>query len=396
MRGNAAFFVSCLLAFTGGHMVNYSVIIYAQEVLRSDLLAGLGFGLCFSPPLLLGWYAGVLCDRLRPVYIIHFAQGAFIIAAGLLAIGHLTVEQAQDRAAFVLTAAFFAGVGWSFVAPARMTTLAQISLPADLKRASLVFNLLVMLGFGLGPLAISLCRRLSGWPAVFAMAAILFVSGSLLLIGVQTRATHIQHKSVLEEISEGLRSVRGNALVAELLLMAIFCFMLMGPMQVLLPRLATKELSFSELGRGAFLGTLAPSLIIGGLLCLFIISRVPNGKTVFAASLFSGLLFALLSIAAQPWAAVLLLAAVGILGGVAVSLIVAGLQTHAEERVRGRVLSMYTIITQVVPAASGLAAGVLSHTSGVRQAILICGCILAAFAVVNFGWMRTLRAYRGH
>ncbi|MDO9167387.1 MAG: hypothetical protein Q7U13_14900, partial [Rhodoferax sp.] len=63
------FFTSCLLSFTGGHMVNYSVIIYAQEVLGSDVLSGLGFALCFGPPLVLGWYAGVLCDRLAPTRI---------------------------------------------------------------------------------------------------------------------------------------------------------------------------------------------------------------------------------------------------------------------------------------------------------------------------------------
>ncbi|MEO8839876.1 MAG: hypothetical protein ABI351_14330, partial [Herbaspirillum sp.] len=69
MRRHWAFYLSCLLAFTGGHMVNYSVIIYAQEVLQSDLLSGVGFSLCFGPPLILGWYAGVLCDRHAPVHI---------------------------------------------------------------------------------------------------------------------------------------------------------------------------------------------------------------------------------------------------------------------------------------------------------------------------------------
>ena len=68
------FYLSCLAAFTGGHMVNYGVIMYAQDAIGSDLLSGIGFGLCFGPPIVLGWYAGVLCDRLAPGRLIHGAQ----------------------------------------------------------------------------------------------------------------------------------------------------------------------------------------------------------------------------------------------------------------------------------------------------------------------------------
>lgn len=78
------FYFSCLAAFTAGHMVNYSVIMYSQEVIGSDLLSGIGFGLCFGPPIVLGWYAGVLCDRLAPGRLILAAQGLFMVAALLL------------------------------------------------------------------------------------------------------------------------------------------------------------------------------------------------------------------------------------------------------------------------------------------------------------------------
>ena len=74
------FYLSCLAAFTAGHMINYSVVMYAQEAIGIDWLAGVGFGLCFGPPLLLGWYAGVLCDRRAPGGIMHAAHVAFVLA----------------------------------------------------------------------------------------------------------------------------------------------------------------------------------------------------------------------------------------------------------------------------------------------------------------------------
>ena len=91
------FYLSCLTAFSAGHMVNYSVIIYAQEVIGSDLLSGIGFGLCFGPPIVLGWYAGVLCDRLAPGRLIQAAQAVFMVAAALLWLADAQVAAAAGR-----------------------------------------------------------------------------------------------------------------------------------------------------------------------------------------------------------------------------------------------------------------------------------------------------------
>ena len=60
------FFASCLLAFTAGHMFNYTVILYLQEAVGSDWLSGIGFGLAFGSSLVFGWFAGVVCDRVPP------------------------------------------------------------------------------------------------------------------------------------------------------------------------------------------------------------------------------------------------------------------------------------------------------------------------------------------
>ncbi|MEO8837126.1 MAG: hypothetical protein ABI351_00260, partial [Herbaspirillum sp.] len=59
------------------------------------------------------------------------------------------------------------------------------------------------------------------------------------------------------------------------------------------------------------------------------------------------------------------------------------------------VLSMYTIASQSVPAASGLAAGVLAQALDVRRAMLVCGVVLFIAVLLAAGRMATLRRYRG-
>jgi len=389
------FYLSCITAFTAGHMVNYSVIIYAQEVIGSDLLSGIGFGLCFGPPLVLGWYAGVLCDRLAPGRLIQAAQALFMLAALLMWFADRHVAEVSARVPLLVLTAALAGVSWSFVSPARMAALGQIASADTLKLASVLFNLLVMLGFGLGPLMIAVLRRHFGWPGVFLGAMLLFALASLTLLAVRTRRSDKAHQPVVAEIREGLAAVIAKPLLLQLMVAAMAGYLAMGPMAVLLPKLAVTQLHFSELQRGYFLGTLALSLIVGGLVALFTARRAHHGRVIFVATTLAGVSLAALGGAHDATVAVVLLCGVGVAGGLALSLIVAGIQANAADAVRGRVVSMYTIISQVVPAASGVAAGALVQAFGVSVALYACGATLVVAMLLNALWMTALRRHRG-
>lgn len=394
-RRYRAFYLSCLCAFTAGHMLNYSIIIYAQEVIRSDLLSGIGFGLCFGPPVVVGWYAGVLCDRVAPGRLIHWAQASFAAAALFLLAADRSLSEPSDRVALVMVAATLAGIGWSFASPARMAALGQIVRAEELKKASVAFNLLVMLGFGLAPVMIAASGRPFGWPGVFMAAAGLLALASALLLPVKTRRSERAARPVLQEIGEGIHAVASRPLLRQLMLAATVGYLAMGPLQVLLPKLARTQLDLSDVQRGWFLGTLALSLIGGGLLALAGAGRLHQGHAILAATVLAGVLLASLGAAHDPRWATVVLAGVGLAGGLALSLIVAGIQANAPEALRGRIVSMYTIVSQVVPAASGVAAGALVQGFGVAAALGVCGGFLAVITAGNGISMRVLRGHRG-
>ena len=95
------FYVSCLLAFTAGHLFNYTVILYLQEAVGSDLLSGLGFGLAFGSSIVFGWFAGVVCDRVPPHRVIHAAQALFLAGLACLWWAHSGASD-ENRVAWVL------------------------------------------------------------------------------------------------------------------------------------------------------------------------------------------------------------------------------------------------------------------------------------------------------
>lgn len=385
------FYLSCLLAFTGGHMVNYTVILYLQEKVGSDWLSGIGFGLSFGSSIVFGWFAGVLCDRIAPTRVIHAAQALFMLClAGLWG----TDAGAASPVAGTLLSAFLGGLAWSFVGPARLATLGQIAAPDRLKPATIVFNLQVLLGFGLAPLVIGVVRSHYGWPAVFATGIALFAASSVLLLGTQTHGSDRPSQGVVRELREGFTAVGANPLLAQLILAAILAYAMTGPMQILLPKLAREVLGLSELQRGAYLGLMALALILGGVSALLLGKHLRHGVAIFAGTIAASLLFASLAHWDRTSASAMALAGMGLLGGMVISFVIAGIQGQAPEALRGRIMGIYSVISQVVPAASGVAAGALVRATGTTSAIAAAGVGLAAMALLAALAMPHLRRLR--
>jgi len=340
-----------------------------------------------------GWFAGVLCDRISPARVIHGAQALFLLC--LAGLWWTDAGAAVDtRVAWTLCSAFLGGRAWSFVGPARLATLGQIAPVGKLRPATIVFNLQVLLGFGLAPLVIGLVRSRAGWPAVFATGMALFVASSLLLLGARTRGSDQPSQGVLHELGQGFAAVRANPLLTQLILAAVMAYAMTGPMQILLPKLAREVLGLTELQRGGYLGLMALTLIGGGVTALLLGRHLHHGAAIFAGTVMASLLFASLSYWSGALTSAAALGGMGLLGGMVISFVIAGIQGQAPEALRGRIMSIYSIISQVIPAASGVAAGALVRTTGVTRAIWMAGLGLAALALLGAMLMPQLRRAR--
>lgn len=382
------FFVACLAGFLAGHLTNYTVILYAQDVWERDALAGAGFALCFGVPLLLGWPAGAWCDQHSPQRIAQIAHGAFLAALLWLVAASRSEHWGVT---FYLLGATCAGIGWALLAPARMALLGRLAGERQ-ARLAVLFNALVMLGFGLAPLLLALARTQGGWPAVQASGLALFILASVLLLGLKVPALGGEGH-VLERIRQGFAYALGTPLLAQALLTAVLIYLAMGPIQVMLPRFAQQTLMLSEMGRGLFLGALALALLLGGALALPLARRFGQGRSLLVAAVLSGVALSLLGLQESLPGALLCLGANGMGAGLAVSLIVALLQHESEPALRGRLLSLYTVTSQVIPAAGGFGAGLLLELLPASTGLLFCGLGLTLLFILAALRLRALRNY---
>jgi len=384
------FFISCLAGFLAGHLTNYAVILFAQDVWQRDALAGAGFALCFGVPLLLGWPAGAWCDQYSPQRIAQIAHGAFFVALMLLAAASRSAEWGVT---LYLLGATAAGIGWSLLAPARMALLGRMAGSQQAKLAVL-FNLFVMLGFGLAPLLLAAARVSGGWTAVHIIGLALFGFASLMLIGLKVPALGGEGH-VFERIRQGFSYAMGSPLLAQALLTAVLIYLAMGPIQVMLPRFAQQTLQLGEMQRGMFLGALALALLIGGGVALPLARHFGQGRVLLIAALISGGGLILLGSSQTLVVALLCLGLNGICAGIAVSLVVALLQHESEPALRGRLMSIYTVTSQVIPAAGGLGAGLLLEVLPANHGLLLVGITLSLLFAGAAWRLRLLRHYTG-
>ncbi len=354
------YLLSCLLAFIAGHIVNYSVIFLALEWFDSHALAGIGYGLCFGPPLILGWFAGVYCDRYSPRRVILIAQNSYFVSLLLL---HLAFSATPDnQRILLLVAAFFSGIGWSFVAPARFATLPFYVKPSKLTGASIALNLMVMTGFGLAPMLLKQIKVNFDWESVLITAAALFLVSSTLLLPLRFKFKAKPAEKTIQEIKNSLLFVKQSEFLKPLLLLAMITYLLMGPMQVILPTIAEQMLQLNETDQGKYLSLIAFSLIVGGLSAMWLKNKGRIGINTMVAIAFAGAGLAYLSIEDSLALSVVVLVLASICGGIAISFIVAGLQAYSADEHRGRIMSFYSIISQFIPAASGVGAGFLAQS----------------------------------
>lgn len=374
------FYMSCFLAFVAGHILNYSAIMYSLETFQSSTLAGMAYGLCFGSPIIFGWMAGAYIDRYSAKRVLLVAQNAFIL--GGVGMWWVVTSEPVYSIYWLLISSFIVGIGWAFVAPSRLSGLVQYVSAEKLPQSTITFNLLVMIGFGLAPVALTMILDEFGWSGVLGASVIMFLVSSALLLNGPNRHVRVEHSNLKQEWFVCYEGLKSKPVLIQLLLAAIIGYLMMGPMQVVLPQLAEGQLGLNTVEKGQYLGLVAVSLILGGVAAMKLKNRVSIGHSILFLLLLCGLSIAIIGEVQQLWLSCLVLVVGTGCAGIVVSFIVAGLQHHTPIEIRGRVMSIYTIISQVISAMAGVLSGWLAQQAGIGVSLYVIGALFFVFTLL--------------
>ena len=329
---------------------------------------------------LLAPFAGVLVDRLNRQKLLIWTQALAAVQslglAWLTIAGKVTIYE-------IIGLAVFQGFINAFDMPTRQSFLIQmVEDRQDLGNAIALNSSMVNLARLIGPALAGIIIGAIGEGYCFLIDGVsyLAVIGSLLMMRVTLAQTPRATTSMLQQLAEGWNYVKDFSPIRTILLLFAVISLTGMPYLVLMPIFASKVLHGGPHTLGWLMGA-------SGVGALFAAGRLALKKSVrgltsgiqLAAFVFGAGLI-LFGLSRNLWIslALMFVTGYGMMQGLAGSNTI--IQTLVPEKMRGRVMSYYTVAFVGMAPFGSLLAGGLAHWFGAPRAVMITGacCVVAA------------------
>ena len=347
----------------------------AWALTESAFFVGVASAALLVPTFILSPVFGVVADRINlrtGILVTIIGQGLMGLSAGLIAYaGWLTIE-------WLLVLALLNGMVTAAHHPMRLSTMPRLIsrdlLPSGIGLSAMVFNSSRIVGPALAATMLTVAS--TGFS--FLASALLFLIATLLLMRLprMTPQGEKSEKSLLADLKIGIRFAAASPSIRMILLLAMINGILGRTVIELLPAISGQLLA-GDANTLALLTALAGvGAIAGGLF----MSRQRGSekrlvRLVIIALAFSAIILVPITLFANLWtvSAIVLLMSVGMtVTGTGCQALT---QLTVSNELRGRVMSLWTVITMGTPAIGAFVMGALADWLGFSL-------VLAGFAVL--------------
>lgn len=376
------FWFGQLVSLSGTWMQSVAQGWLVYSLTKSPFYLGIVAAASSLPILLFTLIGGIVADRFRKRNLIILTQALSVIPA--LMLGILTDLNIITVYQVVLLAAFLGTVN-AFDMPARQAFLAEMVGRGHLLNAialnSAAFNGARIIGPAIAGLTIAYL----GLPACFYLNAVSFVAViiALSLIKIKGEIT-VTSKGFFKDFSEGFHFIKSQKDILYIIIL-IATFSLFGiPFTSFLPVFA--EEIFNAGAKG--LGLLVSATGLGAFSAAIIIALKGDIKNKWRYMSVAGLCFSLallaVSISKIFWLTLLLLVFAG--WGIVSFLATANsfIQLSTSDHLRGRVMSVYSLVFLGFTPIGNFIIGTLSDSLGTTNVVAGSSLICLAGAVMFF------------
>jgi len=392
-RNARIFFGGSLISWIGLWMHRIAVAWLAWELTGSAAWVGVVAFCDLAPAVIVSPFAGAVADRVDRVRLSMVTQAAIALQAATVA---LLAATGSMTIGILLVLEVIGGIAASFAQPARQTLMPGIVSRADLPAAVACNSLVFATSRFIGPALAGPIIALWGVAPAIAANAVAYliacVSLLMLTIAESERHGHPASGSLWGEVVQGLRYAARHPGIGPLLLYAALTALLLRGVQEILPPFVERLF-----GRGAeSLAVLTACFGVGSLIVgLWVANRgTLKGTTRLAiwAALVQALATALF--VATGWfplgmASAALIGGFASMQGICVQTL---LQSATDTEFRGRMLSLWGLITRACPALGALALGIAGEAFGLRLPTLLAVGLFGG--VLAFGLTRLQRMER--
>jgi MFS family permease len=360
-RNFQLFFGGQLISLIGTWMQSVAQAWLVYRITHSSLLLG-AVGFAGQIPILLAApLGGIVADRYNRHRVVIGTQIASMILAFILAgltLTHITIPEI-----FVLAALL--GVVNGFDVPGRQSFLVEMVGREDLMNAialnSSMFNGARIIGPAIAGILVA--RIGEGWCFFANAVSYIAVIISLLMMQVAPRV-HRSAGSPVAHILEGFRFVRHTAPIRAILLLLGLVSLVAMPYTVLMPIFADRILHGGARGLGILMGATGVGALLGALTLATRTAVHGLGRWVtFACAGFAITLIAF-SLSRNFWLSAALLVPVGFCMMLQMSSSNTLIQAMVPDHLRGRVMSVYSMMFMGMAPFGALFGGALADRLG--------------------------------
>ncbi|MGK2858735.1 MAG: MFS transporter [Thermoanaerobaculia bacterium] len=390
-RNYRLFFFGQLTSLVGSWMQTVAQSWLVYRLTGSALLLGVVAFASQAPVVFASPIGGVLADRFDRRRMLIWVQFGLMIPAVTLAVLTLT-----DRieVGHVIVLASLLAVVYGIDIPVRQSFVVEMVGREDLVNAiglnSSIFNGARVIGPAIAGILVATVGE--GW--CFAINAVSFVPiiACLVLMRIEPRETRPEGRAPVQQLLDGLRFTWNHKPIRAIIALVGVGSFTASPYVVLMPIIADR--GFHSGPRG--LGMLAAAGGIGAVVgALTLASRrgirglgrwAAIGATAFGASLIA------FAFAPSLYVAVALLLPVGFFAILQLSSSNTLVQAMVPDELRGRVMSLYSMVFMGMAPLGSMVAGTLGDTLGAPGTIAICGTVAICGGLVFARYLPVLRA----
>ena len=375
-----------LVSLVGTWMQSVALSWLVYRLTGSSVLLGIsGFAAQF-PVFLLAPVGGSVADTHNRHTIIVVAQTlsmllAFLIAALALS-GHIQLWQ-------IFLLASIGGTINAFDIPARQAFLVEMVGRDDLMNAIALNSSMVngarILGPAIAGLLVSVVGE--GWCFFINGLSFLAVLGGLLAMRLAPWTPADSHgRSALGHVAEGFSFVARTGPIRALLLLLGLVSLMGMPYSILMPIFADQILHGGPRGLGLLMGASGVGALLGALTLATRQGVRGLGRWVALGSAAFGLSLIAFSASRTFWLSVALMVPAGFSIMVQMAASNTLIQAMVPDRLRGRVMAVYSMMFMGMAPFGALLAGLLAKTLSAPTTVALGGlaCILAALTF----WLR--------
>ncbi|HZB88239.1 MAG TPA: MFS transporter [Terracidiphilus sp.] len=377
-RNFRLFFSGQSISLIGTWMTRVATSWLVYRLTGSALMLGtVGFA-GQIPTFLLAPFAGVLVDRIDRHKVLVWTQALAMVQS--LALAALTLSH-RITIGEVIALSAFQGVINAFDMPGRQSFMVKmVENREDLSNAiainSSMVNMARLIGPSLAGLLIAATNE--GWCFLIDGISYIAVIVSLLLMRLDKTADERHSATMIEQLREGWTYVSGFRSLRTILQLFALLSLMGWPFMVLMPVFAAQVLHGGPHTLGFLMGAVGVGSLISAL--SLVVRKSVRGLTrtipVAAAVFGTGLICFGFSTSLALSLPLMLLTGFGMMQGLTASNTI--IQTLVDEKMRGRVMSYYTMAFVGMAPFGSLLAGALAHAIGAPRTVIVSGiaCIL--------------------